>query len=237
MANIQPDQVRLDLPRRIRVPQDPRTLAAKRTTFWKASPIMEAKPPVNPKGDSPMKPGSHSRTRWPWSASAAASSVRNWTSSREDMIVDAVYEAYEGRGHRGSGPADRSRLCRCSPIRARAAARWADALKLYGKPITMLMGLLPDRHRTLSDVAYSRSLRGLYDTVLVLGFDKPKDRGVSGPSVNFGQGTWDCLRRRPVGFLSARRATSIPTEQAAKDLAKIAVKKPPQWKPWLRSRC
>ena len=26
---------------------------------------------------------------------------------------------------------------------------------------------------------------GVYDTVLVVGFDKPKDRGVSGPSVTF----------------------------------------------------
>ena len=60
----------------------------------------------------------------------------------------------------------------------------ADALKLHGKPISKVA----DYCQTGTDAfrfATFAIAAGVYDTVLVLGFDKPKDRGVSGPTVSF----------------------------------------------------
>ena len=65
---------------------------------------------------------------------------------------------------------------------------------------------------------------GMYDTVLVVGFDKPKDRGVSGPSVDDAPACAACRRRRPAGSRCAPRATSRPTAPAARTSRKIAVK-------------
>jgi acetyl-CoA C-acetyltransferase len=64
---------------------------------------------------------------------------------------------------------------------------------------------------------------GLYDTVLVVGYDKPKDRGVSGPSVML-DGVRD-LPKTPAGWFSLCAATYFDTYGATReDLARIAVK-------------
>jgi acetyl-CoA C-acetyltransferase len=64
---------------------------------------------------------------------------------------------------------------------------------------------------------------GLYDTVLVVGYDKPKDRGVSGPSVMM-DGVRD-LPKTPAGWFSLCAATYFEKYGAGReDLAKIAIK-------------
>ena len=64
---------------------------------------------------------------------------------------------------------------------------------------------------------------GLYDTVLVVGYDKPKDRGVSGPSVMM-DGVRD-LPKTPAGWFSLCAATYFDKYGAGReDLARIAVK-------------
>jgi acetyl-CoA C-acetyltransferase len=64
---------------------------------------------------------------------------------------------------------------------------------------------------------------GLYDTVLVVGFDKPKDRGVSGPSVAV-TGVRG-LPATPAGWFSLCAAQYFQTYGAGReDLARIAVK-------------
>ena len=64
---------------------------------------------------------------------------------------------------------------------------------------------------------------GMYDTVLVVGYDKPKDRGVSGPSVML-DGVRD-LPKTPAGWFSLCAATYFEKYGAGReDLARIAVK-------------
>ena len=64
---------------------------------------------------------------------------------------------------------------------------------------------------------------GMYDTVLVVGYDKPKDRGVSGPSVVMSQ-VRD-LPQTPAGWFSRAAARYFEKFGAGReDLAKISVK-------------
>jgi acetyl-CoA C-acetyltransferase len=64
---------------------------------------------------------------------------------------------------------------------------------------------------------------GLYDTVLVVGYDKPKDRGVSGPSVMM-NGVRD-LPQTPAGWFALCASTYFAKYGAGReDLARIAIK-------------
>ncbi|HVN40020.1 MAG TPA: acetyl-CoA acetyltransferase [Myxococcota bacterium] len=145
----------------------------------------------------------------------------NWDKSREDMIVDAVYEAYTDAGI--EDPQHQIEAIFAGAVYPReGSGEVADSLRLYGKPITMLM----DYCQTGTDAfrcGVFAVASGLYDTVLVLGFDKPKDRGVSGPSVAFDRVRG--LPATPAGWFSLCAARYFETFGAGReDLAKIAVK-------------
>ena len=145
----------------------------------------------------------------------------NWDRSREDMIVDASYEAYEDAGI--DEPQRQIEAVFAGAVYPReGTAEIAEALKLFGKPIS----LVSDYCQTGTDAfrfgAFAVAC-GMYDTVLVVGFDKPKDRGVSGPSVNFDRVRG--LPSTPASWFSLCAARYFETFGAGReDLAKIAVK-------------
>jgi acetyl-CoA C-acetyltransferase len=145
----------------------------------------------------------------------------NWDQSREDMIVDAAYEAYADAGI--DDPQRRIEAVFAGAVYPReGTAEIAEALKLFGKPIS----LVSDYCQTGTDAfrfgAFAVAC-GMYDTVLVVGFDKPKDRGVSGPSVSFDRVRG--LPATPAGWFSLCAARYFETFGAGReDLAKIAVK-------------
>jgi acetyl-CoA C-acetyltransferase len=145
----------------------------------------------------------------------------NWDKSREDMIVDAVYEAYADAGI--EDPQRQIEAVFAGAVYPReGSGEVADALRLYGKPITMLMDYCQTGTDAFRCGVFAVAC-GLYDTVLVLGFDKPKDRGVSGPSVNFDRVRG--LPATPAGWFSLCAARYFQTFGAGReDLAKIAVK-------------
>jgi acetyl-CoA C-acetyltransferase len=145
----------------------------------------------------------------------------NWDQSREDMIVDAVYEAYADAGI--EDPQRQIEAIFAGAVYPReGSGEVADALRLYGKPITMLMDYCQTGTDAFRCGVFSVAC-GLYDTVLVLGFDKPKDRGVSGPSVNFDRVRG--LPATPAGWFSLCAARYFETFGAGReDLARIAVK-------------
>ena len=145
----------------------------------------------------------------------------NWNSSREDMIVDAAYEAYADAGI--ENPQEQIEAVFCGAVYPRdGTAEIAEALKIFGKPIS----IVSDYCQTGTDAFRFGALAvasGMYDTVLVVGFDKPKDRGVSGPSVNFDKVRG--LPSTPAGWFSLCAARYFETFGAGReDLAKIAVK-------------
>ena len=145
----------------------------------------------------------------------------NWDKSREDMIVDACYEAYADAGI--ESPQDEIDAIFAGAVYPRdGSAEIAEALKIFGKPISVVS----DYCQTGTDAfrfGVFAVAAGVYDKVLVVGFDKPKDRGVSGPSVAFDKVRG--LPATPAGWFSLCAARYFETYDAGReDLAKIAVK-------------
>ncbi len=144
----------------------------------------------------------------------------NWDQSPSDMIVDAAYEAYADAGI--EAPQQQiDAVFTGSLYSQKGPHECSDALKLW-KPVTMVSnycatGTDAFRCGVLSIAA------GVYDTVLVVGYDKPKDRGVSGPSVML-DGVRE-LPKTPAGWFALCASTYFEKYGAGReDLAKIAVK-------------
>jgi acetyl-CoA C-acetyltransferase len=144
----------------------------------------------------------------------------NWDQSPSDMIVDAAYEAYADAGI--ESPQDQIEAVFTGALYTQKGPHeCSDALKLW-KPVSMVSnycatGTDAFRYGVMSIAA------GVYDTVLVVGYDKPKDRGVSGPSVML-DGVRD-LPKTPAGWFSLCASTYFEKYGAGReDLAKIAIK-------------
>jgi acetyl-CoA C-acetyltransferase len=145
----------------------------------------------------------------------------NWDQAPEDMIVEAAFEAYQDAGI--EHPQQQIEAVFCGAVYpSRGTAEVADSLKLFGRPISMVQNYCATGTDAFRFGVFSIAC-GLYDTVLVVGFDKPKDRGVSGPSVQT-QGVRG-LPMTPAGWFSLCAARYFETYGAGReDLAKIAVK-------------
>jgi acetyl-CoA C-acetyltransferase len=145
----------------------------------------------------------------------------NWDQSPSDMIVDAAYEAYADAGI--EDPQRQIDAVFTGSIYSnKGPHECSDALKLFGKPVTMVSNYCAtgtDAFRC----GVMAIAAGLYETVLVVGYDKPKDRGVSGPSVMM-NGVRD-LPQTPAGWFALCASTYFDKFGAGReDLAKIAVK-------------
>ena len=145
----------------------------------------------------------------------------NWDKSREDMIVDACYEAYADAGI--ESPQDEIDAIFAGAVYPRdGSAEIAEALKIFGKPISVVSDYCQTGTDAFRFGVFAIAV-GVYDKVLVVGFDKPKDRGVSGPSVSFDKVRG--LPATPAGWFSLCAARYFETYGAGReDLAKIAVK-------------
>jgi len=105
----------------------------------------------------------------------------NWDQSPSDMIVDAAYEAYADAGIE-KPQQEIEAVFTGSLYTTVGPHECSDALKLFDVPVTMVSNYCATGTEALRCAVMSVAA-GLYDTVLVVGYDKPKDRGVSGPSV------------------------------------------------------
>jgi acetyl-CoA C-acetyltransferase len=144
----------------------------------------------------------------------------NWDQSPSDMIVDAAYEAYADAGI--DDPQRRiDAVFTGSLYSTRGPHECSDALKLW-KPVTMVSNYCATGTDAFRCGVMSIAA-GVYDTVLVVGYDKPKDRGVSGPSVMLNQ-VRD-LPQTPAGWFALCAARYFAKYGAGReDLARIAVK-------------
>jgi acetyl-CoA C-acetyltransferase len=145
----------------------------------------------------------------------------NWDQSPSDMIVDAAYEAYADAGI--DNPQERIDAVFTGSIYSnKGPHECSDALKLFEKPVTMISNYCATGTDAFR-MAVATIAAGMHDTVLVVGYDKPKDRGVSGPSVMM-DGVRD-LPKTPAGWFSLCAATYFEKYGAGReDLARIAVK-------------
>ncbi|MDZ7782076.1 MAG: acetyl-CoA acetyltransferase [Halioglobus sp.] len=145
----------------------------------------------------------------------------NWDQGPEDMIVEAAFEAYADAGI--EDPQKQIEAVFCGSVYpSRGTAEVAEALKLFERPVSLVQNYCA----TGTDAfryGVAAVAAGMHDTVLVVGFDKPKDRGVSGPSVNMN--TARGLPMTPAGWFSLCCARYFETFGAGREeLAKIAVK-------------
>ena len=144
----------------------------------------------------------------------------NWDQAPSDMIVDAAYEAY---GDAGIEDPQRQidAVFTGSIYSNKGPHECSDALKLW-KPVTSVSNYCATGTDAFRCGVMSVAC-GLYDTVLVLGYDKPKDRGVAGPSVVMTQ-VRD-LPQTPAGWFSICASRYFDKYGADRDdLAKIAIK-------------
>ena len=146
--------------------------------------------------------------------------AENWDSDAQDMIVDAVFEAYADAGI--DEPNRQIDAIYCGSLYSLAGpVDVSEALKLY-KPLTSVYNYCATGTETVR-AACMAVAAGVYDTVLAVGYDKPKDRGVSGPSVNM-RGVRD-LPATPAGWFALAAAPYFKAFGAGREhLAKIAVK-------------
>ena len=144
----------------------------------------------------------------------------NWDQSPSDMIVDAAYEAYADAGI-DDPQVQIDAVFTGSLYSQKGPHECSDALKLW-KPVTMVSNYCATGTDAFRCAVFSIAA-GMYDRVLVVGYDKPKDRGVSGPSVMM-DGV-RALPKTPAGWFSLCAATYFKKFGAGReDLARIAVK-------------
>src|SRR5215468_3913307 len=145
----------------------------------------------------------------------------NWDKDPQDMIVDAAFEAYQDAGIENPQKQIEAVFCGAQ-YPSKGTAEVADALKLFGRPVSMVQNYCATGTDAFRFGVFSIAA-GMYDTVLVVGFDKPKDRGVSGPNVQTAGVRG--LPMTPAGWFSLCAAQYFQTYGAGReDLAKIAVK-------------
>jgi len=144
----------------------------------------------------------------------------NWDQSPSDMIVDAAYEAYADAGI--EDPQRRIDAVFTGSIYSQKGPHeCSDALKLW-KPVTTVSNYCATGTDAFRCGVFAIAA-GMYDTVLVVGYDKPKDRGVAGPSVVMSQ-VRD-LPQTPAGWFALCAATYFEKYGATRtDLGRIAVK-------------
>lgn len=146
--------------------------------------------------------------------------AENWTNNAEDMIVDAVFEAYADAGI--DDPDRQIDAIFCGSLySAQGPVEVSESLKLF-KPLSSVYNYCATGTEAFR-VACMAVAAGVHDTVLVVGYDKPKDRGVSGPSVNI-RGVRD-LPATPAGWFALCAKPYFKAFGAGREhLARIAVK-------------
>lgn len=146
--------------------------------------------------------------------------AENWTRSAEDMIVDAVFEAYADAGIEDPNRQIDAIFCG-SLYSTQGPVEVSESLKLY-KPLSAVYNYCATGTEAFR-VGCMAIASGMHDTVLVVGYDKPKDRGVSGPSVSI-RGVRD-LPATPAGWFALCAAPYFKAFGAGREhLARIAVK-------------
>lgn len=146
--------------------------------------------------------------------------AEHWTRSAEDLLAEAVLEAYADAGI--EEPRRQIDAVFAGSLYAPMGPVHVSETLHLSAPVTMVYNYCATGTEALR-VAVMAVASGMHETVLAVGFDKPKDRGVSGPSVNI-RGVRD-LPETPAGWFAQCAAPYFRRFGAGReDLARIAVK-------------
>ena len=152
-----------------------------------------------------------------------------WDKSREDLIVEAAYEAFEDAG---IGPKDVQAAWFGTQVSAYSGQVVAHALKLPFIPITRVENQCATGQDAFRNACYAVA-GGFYDIAMVCGMEKLKDEGFSGLGsfpINPGESPTkvNTQVQAPARFaqLASRYFSryGLSAEEGKRTLAKIAVK-------------
>ena len=148
----------------------------------------------------------------------------NWGQGADDMMIDAVYEAYEDAGVERK---DIQAAWVGTAFSGVGGISAAGPLKLDRIPVTRLENFCATGMETIRNATYAIAA-GVYDLVLCLGFEKLKDTGYAGLPAGYihpvlgvnvtAPGRW------AMGATRYFRAYDLSPQEGRETLARISVK-------------
>lgn len=144
----------------------------------------------------------------------------NWEWSVEDMVVDAVYEAYEDAG---VGPEAIEAAWIGTAYSGAGGSLLGDIIKLHDIPITRVENFCATGMEAFRNACYAVAA-GVYDTVLAVGVEKLKDSGLQGLPDSMPRPVFGVGRTAPGSFALIASRYFAKYGIGKETLAKIAVK-------------
>lgn len=144
----------------------------------------------------------------------------NWEWSVEDMVVDAVYEAYEDAG---VGPEAIEAAWIGTAYSGAGGSLLGDIIKLHDIPITRVENFCATGMEAFRNACYAVAA-GVYDTVLAVGVEKLKDSGLQGLPDSMPRPVFGVGRTAPGSFALIASRYFARYGIGKETLAKIAVK-------------
>ena len=144
----------------------------------------------------------------------------NWEWSVEDMVVEAVYEAYEDAG---IGPDGIEAAWVGTAFSGSGGSILSDILKLHDIPITRVENFCATGMEAFRNACYAVAA-GAYDTVLAVGVEKLKDSGLQGLPDSMVRPVFGVGRTAPGSFALIASRYFEKYGIGKETLAKIAVK-------------
>jgi acetyl-CoA C-acetyltransferase len=148
----------------------------------------------------------------------------NWDKSADDMIIDAVYEAYEDAG---MGREDIQAAWVGTAFSGIGGISIAGPLKLDRIPITRVENFCATGMETIRNASFAIAC-GAYDIVLCVGFEKLKDTGLAGLPAGYTHPVLGVNVTAPgrwaMGATRYFQAYDIDPQEGRKTLARISVK-------------
>jgi acetyl-CoA C-acetyltransferase len=144
----------------------------------------------------------------------------NWEWSVEDMVVDAVYEAYADAG---VGPEAIEAAWVGTAYSGAGGSLLGDIIKLHDIPITRVENFCATGMEAFRNACYAVAA-GVYDTVLAVGVEKLKDSGLQGLPDSMPRPVLGVGRTAPGSFALIASRYFAKYGIGKETLAKIAVK-------------
>jgi acetyl-CoA C-acetyltransferase len=148
----------------------------------------------------------------------------NWDQGADDMIIDAVYEAYDDAGVERK---DIEAAWVGTAFSGVGGISLSGPLKLDRIPITRLENFCATGMETIRNASYAIAA-GVYDLVLCVGFEKLKDSGFAGLPAGYTHPVLGVNVTAPgrwaMGATRYFKTYNIPPQEGRETLARISIK-------------